>query len=581
MRHAAACVLLLALVIYVFVDVFAFNFVDFDDNVYLTENARIADGLTWSNIRWAFETNYHSNWHPLTWLSYLAEIQLFGLDPGVMHVTNVLIHGMNAVLAYALLYWLTRHFGPSLLVAALFAVHPLHVESVAWISERKDVLSTGFGLLSILAYTVSRAEGTRRRTAIYCASVLLYACSLASKPMLVTMPVLLLLLDYWPLGRLRRTVLVEKVPYAALALVAAWITLAVQGAGSSVQSFEIIPMPQRLTNAVHACGMYLGHTVWPAELAVFYPHPRGSLNTGTVVACATLLFALTVFAWRMRRRAPWLWSGWLWFAVSLAPVIGIVQVGGQAYADRYTYVPLIGVFAGIAWTVLGARPLMRQLDLAALGAAAVVALAVTARAQTAHWENTETLFAHAAAGTERNVLASHILGRYYFDHDRLRESEEAFRAALAINTEYPKGKRDLGQVLLARNETREAVLVLEDAIELWPDDASAHALLAQGYYQAGDSSAAAREYGRAIELSAGGAALFTAYGNVLARLDRLDDALEQYDDAIAQDPAYALAHFNRGSALKLLGRDPEAGEAFGRASALDPELADAADLLRR
>lgn len=588
MRHAAACVLLLALVVYVFVDVFAFTFVDFDDNVYLTANSRIAEGLTWSNIRWAFETNHHSNWHPLTWLSYLAEIQRFGLDPGVMHVTNALIHAANAALVYAMFYSLTGHFGPSLLVAALFAAHPLHVESVAWISERKDVLSTTFGLLSILAYTTSRIAGARRMTS-YSASVLLYACSLASKPMLVTMPILLLLLDYWPMGSARRPrsvvsvreLLAEKIPFALLALASAWITLAVQDAGNSVQSFEIIPMPQRLANAAHACVVYLKQTLWPSDLAVFYPHPRGTLGRGTIVACGTLLVVLTLFAWRARARAPWLWFGWLWFAVSLAPVIGIVQVGGQALADRYTYVPLIGVFAVIAWIVLGPRPLMRQLDLAALSAAAVVALAVTARSQTVHWENTETLFAHAASVTERNVLASDILGRYYFDHNQLRESEEAFRAALAINTEYPKGKRELGQVLLVRNETREAVLVLEDAVELWPDDASAHGLLAQGYNLVGDSDAAAREYERAIELGARGAALLTAYGNVLAGLDRLGDALAKYDNAIAQDPDYAIAHFNRGSALKLLGRHAEADAAFTRASELDPELADAADLLRR
>jgi hypothetical protein len=378
------------------------GFVNLDDDAYVVLNPRVNAGLRAANVAWAFTGTACSNWHPLTWISHMLDVQLYGLMPRGHHLTNVALHAANTVLLLLLWRGLTGSLWRSALVAALFAVHPLHVESVAWIAERKDLLSTLLGLLAALAYL---GHLRRPRPVAHALALCLFALALMAKPMLVTLPLLLLVLDVWPLGRLGgpagrraalRRLVVEKAPWAALSLGSAAITLSVQSASGAVRPGDVFPVSERLANALVSGVAYAGAALWPARLAVYYPHPGGSLPAWQGAVAAALLAAASAAAWRAARRRPHLAAGWLWFLLSLAPVIGIVQVGTQARADRYTYLPLTGLFVALAWSLPRAARAPRSARRTAASAAAVVALlALAARIQTAYWRDSLTLLGRA------------------------------------------------------------------------------------------------------------------------------------------------------------------------------------------
>ena len=328
-----------------YLQVVHFDFINYDDEYYVYDNATVQQGLTLHGIVWAFTTSDLSNWHPLTWLSYMLDVQLFGVSPGAMHAVNLGFHVVNSLLLLVLLWRLTGAVGPSAIVAALFALHPLHVESVAWIAERKDVLSTFFGLLAIGAYVGYTVKPSRWRNALV---AIFLALGLMAKPMLITLPFVFLLLDYWPLRRpLNRNLILEKVPHFIVIQLSAIVTLAVQQAGGAIRSADVAPPLLRIENAVIAYGMYLWKTIWPAELGVLYPYPKEPYRLPLVLAVAVGLLAISAVAWWLRRERPYLLVGWLWYLGTLVPVIGLVQVGDQAYADRYTYIPHIGLFIAV------------------------------------------------------------------------------------------------------------------------------------------------------------------------------------------------------------------------------------------
>jgi protein O-mannosyl-transferase len=532
-RGAAAigAAALATLVLLVYGEVGGFGFVEYDDGAYVFENAVVRGGLGWSSVVWAFTTFDASNWHPLTWISLLADVSLFGVDPGWMHRMNVAWHFANSLLLWIVLERLTGERWRSWLVATLFAVHPLHVESVAWISERKDVLSTFFFLLALGAWRAYVARPSARR---YAAVAALHLFGLLSKPMVVTLPVVLLLVDVWPLGRLafgpgagRRLarLLVEKVPLLALSAASSLVTIFAQHQGGATATAEGVPYAGRVGNALLAAASYLEKTVWPANLAVFYPNPAvgpAGLPVGHVALAALLLAALTALAVWQRTRRPYLLVGWLWFGVTLLPVIGLVQVGLQGMADRYTYVPLIGIFVALAWALPGTwvatRP--RALAVGSGVAAMLLVLAVAGRAQASTWRDSLTLFEHAAQVTEGNWLAWKNVGFVRYRRGETLLALEAFRRSAQARPDEPDIWFNLGAAHATLDQHAQAAESFRRAILLAPEDA-------ESWFALGIS--------RAMLAQPDGAA------EAVTRLERLDPAKARELDGIAQRIARQLA----------------------------------------
>jgi tetratricopeptide (TPR) repeat protein len=476
--------LLLALVWAVYWSVGGNGFVGYDDPTYVQDNPVVQLGLTSYGVHWALTNLVAANWHPLTVLSHMLDVQLFGLGPGWHHRENVLWHCANALLLLAFLRITTGSRWRSTLVAALFALHPLRVESVAWISERKDVLSTFFWFAALVAYVAyARRPGSLRYLAVAVAFVL----GLLAKPMVVTLPAVLLLLDVWPLRRLPQgklsaaalwPLLREKLPLFALSAAASAVTFLSQDASGAVRSARGLPFAARAANAVVSAVAYLGKTLWPTDLAVLYPHPGyrpGGIPAWKVAFATALLLGITALVVREARRRPYLPVGWGWYLVTVLPVIGLVQVGQQGMADRYTYLPLIGpVFAGV-WAAAEAAATLRvpRAALAAIGSILVLAAAWIARAQVAVWHDTLTLFDHAARVTEDNAIAWKNVGSARFERGETTEALAAFAEAARIDPEDPDLWFDQGMALSALGRHREAASQFERAIQLEPSDADA------------------------------------------------------------------------------------------------------------
>jgi len=465
-----------------------FAFVNFDDGGYVTSNPEVLSGLTGHGLRWAVTAFRNANWHPLTWVSHMVDVELFGPEPGAHHVVNAVFHAANVVVLFLVLRAATSAFWPSTLVAALFAVHPLNVESVAWVSQRKSVLSTLFLLLTVAAYlSWVRRGGAGRRLLV----AALLALGLLAKPMLVSVPLLLLLLDGWPLDRageggpgIRRLV-VEKLPLVALAAVSVAATLLAQSSGGAVASTGAYPVGERVANAAVSCVTYLRDAIWPANLACFYPHPA-SIGERTPVpaalGAAILLGAISWLAVTTRRSRPWLLFGWAWYLISLSPVIGLVQVGSQARADRYTYVPMIGIFVAVAWE-LAARVCGHDAGrraAAALGAVAVAALGIAAFFQVRTWRDGESLYGHALHVTRNNWLAANNLGNVWLARHEPERALAAFRDAVRMKPDYDQARYNEGLALELLERPGEAVDAFRECVRLQPGNADAWAHLGVG-----------------------------------------------------------------------------------------------------
>ena len=561
-----------------------FGYVAYDDPDYVTGNPAVQAGLSWSGARWAFTSGHASNWHPLTWLSHMADVSLFGPGPAGPHRMNAMLHAANA----ALLFWVLRELcgkaaaGRSAWVAALFALHPLHVESVAWVSERKDLLSAGFFLLTLGAYARyaqrsagGEREGAAGRRAWYGAALGSFALGLMSKPMLVTLPCVLLLLDHWPLRRLppgswtefragMGPLLREKIPFFMLSLASCVITFAVQQRGGSVRSLESFTLAERLGNAAVAYALYLRNAVWPAELAVFYPHP-GHLPPARVLGAAALLAAASLIAWRAARIQPFVTTGWFWFAGMLVPVIGLVQVGNQALADRYTYLPLIGLFVVLAW---GGAAFVERGRWPRFGPAAVAFLplilcAGASRAQLAHWRDSEALFRHALEVTKNNYVVHNNLGALLFDRGQVEAALGHYQDALAAYPDYADAHGNLGNALLSLGRADEALAHYRQAVALRPDDPDAHLNLGNALLQKQRLPEAMASYRAALNLDPGHAKAHHNLGLCLLETGALEAGIAQLRQALAARPDYANARQNLAQALILAGRADEAQRLLG------------------
>jgi tetratricopeptide (TPR) repeat protein len=501
-RIGMVCLFLAALTLLAFSRVLANGFfTDLDDNLYVTQNPHVYSGLSAANLRWAFETFDANNWHPLTWLSLQLDSELWGRSPLGFHATNVLLHTANVLLLFGWLWRLAGKIGRSTVVAALFAVHPLHVESVAWISERKDVLSTLFWMLGIHAYVsyVQRPDVGR-----YLKIVLCLALGLLSKPMLVTFPCVLFLLDYWPLGRLDRRsagrLIVEKLPLLGLVVASALVTIEAQQ--WVTQSLERYSLAVRSENACLSYAQYLGMMFWPLRLAFYYPHPGSSIAVQSAVAAAFLLIAISVLAVQLAGRAPYLPVGWFWYLGTLVPVMGIVQVGGQAMADRYTYVPLIGIFIVLAWGIpdLALRYAVPLRVPAQLAIVLITACAVLTWQQVGYWKNGEAMLRHTIEVTTDNYRAHSNLGQRLIDRGKLAEARAELREALRIKPDEAFACFHMGLIDFRQGNFQSAREWFEKAIRSRPQFIEAHIELARTLMRLKDDQAGMLEFERTLAI---------------------------------------------------------------------------------
>jgi Flp pilus assembly protein TadD len=543
---------LTALVAAVYAQVHDFAFANLDDQQYVTANPTVLRGLTWDGFAWAFSGFHAANWHPLTWLSHMTDVTLFGTDAGAHHLVNVALHGLNSLLLLLFLARATGAWWRSVVVAALFAIHPLHVESVAWVSERKDVLS---GLFFFLALNGWVAYSRRRRVTSYVLVTVLLALGLLAKPMLVTLPFVLLLVDAWPLGRLRpdgkplvrrgARLVAEKLPLLAVVAGASFVTWLAQRAGDAV-AVDAIPPAGRVANALVSCVTYLWRTIWPAGLAAFYPHPvlaGGGIPAWKAAVAALALVVIVAVGFHERARRPWLLWGTLWFLGMLVPVIGLVQVGEQALADRYTYLPLVGVFVALVWG--GAELLERarapRAAAATAAGAIVVLVAIAAHRQAGTWRDNETLHRRALAVTGDNWVAWNGLGDALSDAGRHREAIGAYREALRIRPGLATAWNGLGAAQGALGAPGEAIGPLEQALRLRPRYADAWYNLGTAYGGLGEHARAAECFRAAVGIRPEDGRAWHNLGiaSVLAR--EPDGAARSLDALWRLDPARAQA----------------------------------------
>ena len=560
-------------------------FVNYDDPAYVTSNAHVLQGLSWSNIEWACTATVEANWHPLTWISHMADVQFFGTNPRGHHVVSVLLHAFNVVLLFFVLRRATGYVLRSATVAALFAVHPLNVECVAWVAERKSLLSMFFLLFAIAAYGWYARERSLGRYAVV---FLLFALGLAAKPMIVTLPLLLVLWDYWPLQRLdlesgaRLTfvqLVAEKIPLFALSAASSWITLYAQRSGGALGNTELLPLSQRLGNAIYSYAAYLGKGIWPTGLAVFYPHPEGSLAAWKVLAAALLIVSITALAWRYRERHRYLLTGWLWYLVAMIPMIGVVQVGRQAMADRYAYLPFVGLFVIAVW---GCAELFAQLKLSSFAAGAIatavlVAYASMAFLQINYWHNSYTLFSHALAVTSRNGIAEDNLGTALMEMGRPDLAQPHFEAAAEFIPQLSTAHYNLGVLQQQQNHPDAARHEYELALQYGSDATEAaqtHSNLGFLLLEQNDFKAATDQFTAALQINPDKQNSLLGRGIAEYRQANLDAAVADLSRA-AQIAPLAQADFWLGRALEDKGQSQAAASAYAAALQLAPGMTEA------
>ncbi len=568
------------------------EFINFDDDVYVYHNPSLAGGLTVGGITWAFTTTYANFWHPMTWMSYLLDFQLYGLKPWGYHLTNVLLHAATAIILLLILWRMTRNLWASAFVAAVFAIHPLHVESVAWVAERKDVLSGLFFVLTLTAYV--RYADVGFSLARYLTVVVLFALGLMAKPILVMLPVVLWLLDYWPLGRMTPPaadpgdvsaasrssrfsfpvrLIVDKIPLLLLAAVFCVVTPLAEG--KALAHSGSFPWTWRIGNALISYVAYLGQLFYPAGLAVLYPR-RDHLPSGQVLGALLLLTAITVSTLLWRRRRPYLLVGWLWYLAVLLPVIGLVQFGAQAVADRFMYLPQIGLCMALVWGVadLSGSWSSRRWLCSVTSALLLALLVGCAWRQASFWRDSETQWTHTLACTTKNALAHANLGCVLVDRGQVDKALMHFQEAIRIRPDFESAHANLGCALADRGRVDEALIQYHEAIRLRPDCESAWFGLGKALAGRGQFDEAVAAYRKALELRPSCADTYNYLGLALAGQGQFAEAVAQYQKALRIQPDCADARGNLGSALGNCGRFDEAIPQLQQALEVQPKNAE-------
>ena len=583
------CLFLIAATLVVYNRVNQNSFVNFDDDRYITENAHVRAGLTWGTIRWAFSSLEQANWHPLTWLSHALDCQLFRLNPDGHHYVNLLLHAVNAMLLFLILQRATGFTWRSFAVAALFALHPINVESVAWASERKNVLSMLFFLLALGAYGWYVRKPEVRRYLVVAA---LFALGLMAKPQVITFPLVLLLWDYWPLGRVGSThefsnkvaqrgfssLVIEKLPLFALSAASAIITMKAQSAGGAVRSDLEYPFSVRLGNALLAYTRYLGKAVWPSHLAAMYPHPGESLQAWQAVAAALLLGFISAGVWAARRRR-YLLVGWLWFLGTLVPMIGLVQVGGQSMADRYAYLPLIGLFVMIAWGVADWAQ-HKHLPTRWLGIPTVLVLLIFSlltHRQLAYWHDSITLWSHALEVTSRNFVAEDSLGGALVNEGQYEQAIPHFRSAVEINAHDPLGHLNICAYEQQHENFMQAIEHCRMVLRFTRDtglQANAYTNLGGAYRKIGDPSHAKASYEAALGLAPQNSTALMGMGLLAQSAGDLPEAIQEYSQTVTAQPS-DVAYLLLARVLEQIGRVKEARAARDEAGRISSDISQA------
>jgi len=589
---------LIAVILAVFWQVRNHEFIKFDDDEYVTNNPHVKSGLTLSGAIWAFVAMHSNNWHPLTWLSHMLDCELYGLNPGGHHLTNLLIHIVNTLLLFLVLKRMTGARWRSSFVAALFALHPLHVESVAWVAERKDVLSTFFWMLTMETYLryVNYPRFHRYLLVLSC-----FAMGLMSKPMLVTLPFVLLLLDYWPLGRFRfgqlrsdcnvstqkslnlsdqrlsiRQLILEKTPFFVLSAVASILTFVAQQSGGTVKSLKFFPLETRIANALVSYVTYIGKMVWPSHLGFFYPYPdRVPIwqTSGAVLLLGSISFLVIRASYKRR----YLGMGWLWYLGTLVPVIGLVQVGLQSMADRYTYVPLIGLFIMIVW---GTHDIFenwqyRNTAFAVSAGLLFSALAIVTWAQVQYWQNSITLFKHTLEVTSENSLMHYNLGVIMLRQGRYSDAITHLSESLRIEPDDADAHNNLGIALVRQGKIQEAMVHYAEALRIKPDDAGTHNNLGVALARQGKIQEAMVHYAEALRIKPDFAEAYGNIGNSLAQQGRIGEAIAHYKEALRIKPNFADAHYSLALAYLMIGNRGAAMEEYEVLKKIHPDLAKA------
>ena len=557
---------------------------NFDDGTYVVENIHIQSGLTWSSLKWAFTTGHAANWHPLTWLSHMVDRNVFGLAAWGHHLSSLILHITATILLFACFRDATGATLRSFVLAALFGIHPLHVESVAWVAERKDVLSGlfWFAALNLYIQYVRRCEDRRKAPFLfYWLSFVCFLLGLMSKPMLVTFPLVLLLFDYWPLRRFNKNgkgvltsatrLLKEKIPFLLGAVASGLITFIAQLRGGAMVIEERFTWPIRLANMPISYCRYLAKIFYPVNLSAYYPHPV-FWPPVEITAATSALVAVSAMVILFTRRYPFLVTGWLWFVVTLLPVIGLIQVGTQAIADRYTYIPSIGIFVIICWGVpeVVSHFSGSRLTVGSAAASMLLLCGWQTHKQIGYWKNSETLFRHALSVQSDNTLAHLNLGVALQTEGRLDEAIKQYDAAIALNPNVAACYFSRGGVLIELGRLNEAITDLETGLRIAPRDAKAHLLLGNASQRKGDLQDAIRELQAAATLDPELVEAHNNLGLIFRQNGLLKPAIEQYRQAIAVNPNYADGHNNLGIALLMDGQSAEAISHFARAAQLNP-----------
>ena len=574
------------------------EFTTYDDPTYVSANEHVTAGLTLTGIGWGFRAFDGGNWHPVTWLTHMFDCDLYGLRPWGHHLTNLVFHALNSTLLWILLRRLTGAQWRSLFVAAAFALHPVHVESVAWVSERKDVLSAFFFLATLLAYVryaKQNVEIRKRRAGAhlgYVVALILFALGLMSKPMLVTAPFVLLLLDHWPLQRLQpssltphsatvRSVFLEKTPFFMLAAVISAITLVAQKQLGAVQNLEVFPLAERLSNAVVAYARYLGKLAYPVGLAAYYPHPR-HWPVWAVVGSGLLLLTVTALGIAWRKQRPWFLVGWLWFVGMLVPVIGLVQAGQQSIADRYTYLPSIGVFIILAWVAAEYTRSWRFQGVAA-SAASVLVLGLWAAVsfhQAGFWKDSAAVFGRAVAVTRGNYMAEVNWGLALKAQGRSAEAVKFYREAVRLHPKEADLYHALGKALDDQGQLKEALEAYQQALRLRPDFAETCYELGTVLWRKGREQEALQQFQRAVQLDPKLSAARMTLASALFAQGRYDEGIRHFEEVLKLEPNSPTAHANLGVALAARGRRAEAIAHLSQALKLKPNYPEVEQQLR-
>jgi protein O-mannosyl-transferase len=575
------------------------DFVNYDDDSYVTANQHVEHGLTGEDVKWAFSTSETGNWHPLTWLSLMLDAQLFGKNASGFHLTNLFLHVASTIILFLVFKQLTGALWRSALIAALFAVHPLHVESVAWIAERKDVLSAFFFMLTLWAYAcyAQKPNEGGRSLNFYCLTLLFFLLGLMSKPMLVTLPFVLMLLDYWPLQRfdfnlqksgqpcsrlkMFHPLFREKIPFFILSAISCVVTFFAQSKEAAVQTLAAFPINVRIENAFVSYARYLEKTILPIHLAIPYPYSDHWPMTGILFA-AVLMAGASWLSLKLARKFPFFFVGWFWFVGMLLPVIGLVQVGAQSMADRYSYLPLIGIFIILTWEV-NQLSLHWRLPKTTAGLAIILVLAACAvqtRKQIGHWQNSGTLFRNSIAVTENNAIAYEHLGYYYTQTGQTDDEMDCYRKAVQIAPESLSGRINLGSALLLAGNLNDAAEQFNEALRLAPDNAAADCDLGYIFAVRGNFNQAIAYYYKAIQSKPDFVSAYHDLGLAFAAKGEWDKAIQNYIEALRLDPQHASVYDDLGTALSKEGKRKQAIQEYQEALRLNPNDSTAAQTLQ-